>query len=51
MLDSIIVALAVASAAAYLVYRFWPRRSSSSPCDACVAKGRHGVLAKLGGAR
>ncbi len=46
MLDSVIVAVVVVSAAAYLVYRFWPRPRASSPCSACVAKGRHAV--KLG---
>lgn len=51
MLDTIIVALTVASAAAYLVYRFWPRRQPASPCSACVSKGRHAVSVKLGGAR
>ncbi len=51
LLDSVIVGLTVASAAAYLVYRFWPRRAAASPCTACVARGRHGVSVKLGGTR
>jgi len=51
MLDQVIVAMTVASAAAYLVYRFWPRRAVASPCSACVSKGRHAVSVKLGGAR
>jgi hypothetical protein len=49
-LDAIIVGLTVASAAAYLVYRFWPRRRpAASPCSACIAKHRPAVPVKLGG--
>ena len=48
-LDAILVAVTVASAAAYLVYRFWPRRRPASPCSACVAKHRPVLPVKFGG--
>ncbi len=51
LLDQLIVAGAVASAAAYLVYRVWPRRRpAASPCAACPSKARAAVPVKLGGA-
>jgi hypothetical protein len=44
ILDGMIVAVVVASAVAYLVWHFLPRRKAPSPCAACPAKGRHGGI-------
>jgi hypothetical protein len=51
ILDSIIVAATVVSAAAYLVWRLWPRRRAASPCSGCVSKARHAVPVRAGGTR
>jgi hypothetical protein len=51
ILDSIIVAATVVSAAAYLVWRLWPRRRAASPCAACPTKERHGIPVRIGAGR
>ncbi len=51
ILDSIVVAMSVAGAAAFLVWRFLPRRRAvPAPCAACPSKGRHGVALRFRGA-
>jgi hypothetical protein len=48
ILDSIIVAAALAGAATYLVWSFFPRpRSGAPPCAACPSRPSLGMVMKM----